>query len=57
MNNKEVEKVICEFCESRYKLVYDPTETSGYDKFCPFCGEVREDEEINTIKDDDNREE
>lgn len=35
---KEIENKVCEECESIYKIVYDLTETSGYQKFCPFCG-------------------
>lgn len=34
---KEIETIVCEVCESQYKLVYDLNETSGYPKFCPFC--------------------
>jgi len=37
--SKEIETIICEVCESSYKLVYDLNETSGYAKFCPFCQE------------------
>lgn len=38
--SKEIEAIICEVCESRYKLVYDANETSGFAKFCCFCGEI-----------------
>ena len=40
---KEVENIICEFCESNYKLSYDPGEVSGEIKFCPFCGDETSD--------------
>lgn len=50
--SKEVEKKICTYCESDYKLMYDLDTTSGHPKFCPFCAsevydedEVAEDEE------------
>jgi hypothetical protein len=36
--SKETEKVTCNYCESDYKLVYDLVNTSGFPKFCPFCG-------------------
>jgi len=42
--SKEIEQVVCEICESRYKIIYDLNETSGYSKFCPFCSEVPEQE-------------
>lgn len=36
--SKEIENIICVECESKYKLVYDLTDTSGFAKLCPFCG-------------------
>lgn len=41
---KEVEKKICHFCESEYKLMYDLDNTNGHAKFCPFCGSDAYDE-------------
>jgi hypothetical protein len=38
--SREVEKRICEVCESDYKLMYELTSTSGFAKNCPFCGEI-----------------
>jgi hypothetical protein len=48
--SKEIENRTCDCCESRYKLVYDLNETSGFAKHCPFCGEIispnEEDEDL-----------
>jgi uncharacterized Zn-finger protein len=41
--SKEVDNKICSFCESVYKLSYNPEETSGYSKYCPFCSEMEND--------------
>ena len=49
---KEIETIICEVCESQYKLVYDINETSGFRKFCCFCGEINTEEE-DQIDDDE----
>lgn len=43
--SKEVESLDCICCESQFKLVYDLNNTSGFPKFCCFCGEALEDEE------------
>lgn len=43
--SKEVEKKLCNVCESNYKLMFDLNDTSGYPKFCPFCGSENYDEE------------
>jgi hypothetical protein len=48
--SKEIETVICGVCESQYKIVYDPNETSGYRKFCSFCGEI--DDVKDEVEDD-----
>jgi hypothetical protein len=37
--SKEVEKVFCQCCESEYKVMYEPENTSGLPKFCVFCSE------------------
>lgn len=46
---KEVKKEICSECESKYRLMFDLEDTSGFPKFCPFCGtetcDIRELEE------------
>jgi len=36
--SKEIENKECEECESSYRLVYNLDNTSGFPKFCPFCG-------------------
>lgn len=36
--SREVENKVCTDCESQYKLSYDPNDTNGLPKFCPFCG-------------------
>ena len=45
--SKEVENKTCECCESEYRLVYTLGDTSGYPKFCPFCGADAYDEKDN----------
>ena len=45
---KEIETKICEECDSTYKLVYTLGETSGYPKFCPFCGADSHTEEVDS---------
>ena len=58
MNSKEVETLVCSVCESSFKLIYDLTKTSGYAKFCCFCGEVIEDGDgINNQEKDSDTEE
>jgi hypothetical protein len=42
---KEVEKVICNYCESQYKVLYDYEATQGKVRFCSFCGEECFDED------------
>ena len=37
--SKEGEKVFCQCCESEYKILYDPENTSGLPKFCSLCGD------------------
>lgn len=50
--SKEIETKTCNYCESRYKLVYDLSESSGYAKFCPFCGSDAYDEEPEDEEDE-----
>lgn len=35
--SKEIQNNICPECESKYRLIFDLTETSGHPKTCPFC--------------------
>ena len=52
--SKEIENKICPECESSYRLVYDPQDTSGYSKFCPFCGAEHDDEvDRDEVEEDD----
>lgn len=36
--SREVLNKVCQSCESVYKFIYYSAETSGFPKFCPFCG-------------------
>ena len=38
MSQREVENKECKECESFFRVSFDPTEASGYPKFCCFCG-------------------
>ena len=51
--SKEVQKKICTFCESEYKLSYNLDNTSGHPKFCPFCGSDAYDEPEDEIDRDE----
>lgn len=44
--SKEVKKHECLYCDSTYKLMYDLNNTSGYPKFCPFCGAETYDDDV-----------
>jgi hypothetical protein len=51
---REVEKVYCQCCESEYKILYEPENTSGLAKFCCFCGdEVFDQDDENSESDED----
>ena len=45
MSHREVENKDCKECESYFRIVFDPADTSGYPKFCCFCGGSLEDED------------
>jgi hypothetical protein len=51
--SKEVDKLICSYCESEYKLMYDLDNTSGHPKFCPFCASDIFEEEPETEEEDE----
>ena len=53
--SKEIENRICSCCDSQYKVVYDLVQTSGFDKFCPFCQcEVDNEPKVDTDEDQDD---
>ena len=54
---KEVEKKVCHFCESSYKLMYDYELTNGHPRFCAFCGEESYDEKNEELDFEDDAEE
>lgn len=39
---KRIEECYCEECDSKFKLIFNPDETSRYYSYCPFCGEELE---------------
>lgn len=43
--SKQIENKTCQVCESEYRLVYTLGDTSGFPKFCPFCGSDAYDED------------
>jgi hypothetical protein len=49
---KEVEKKLCETCDSEYKIVFDLNNTSGFPKFCCFCGEAMEERDEDDYEED-----
>ena len=51
--SKEVEKRICSYCESDYKLMYDLDNTSGHPKFCPFCASDVYEEQVESEDEDE----
>lgn len=54
--SKEVETKECPYCESKYRLIYNPSEASGLPKFCTFCGEESYDEDEVDFDDEENEE-
>ncbi len=46
---KESKQVICELCDSEYKLTFTPNLTNGPPVFCPFCGSEHEDEDHEDV--------
>jgi len=54
MSNKQIDKLVCKDCDSEYKVIYDTSLTSGFTKYCPFCGEEHEpDDDDDFIKEDE----
>ena len=57
MSTKEVDNKLCEYCESEYRLTYSLDKSSGFPKFCPFCGsENCEDEKLDYELDEEKDE-
>lgn len=54
MSHKEVEKKVCDDCESHYKILFDLHTTCGSPKFCPFCGCETYDNENKFEYDEEN---
>lgn len=54
MSHKEVDKILCNYCESSYKVLYDYEETQGQPRFCSFCGEECFNEDEVDFEDDEN---
>lgn len=53
MASKHIESVECEVCDSIYKVSFDPDAANGLPKYCTFCGEDLEFEDIYSGEDDD----
>lgn len=51
--SKEIEKVFCQCCESEYKVMYEPENTSGLPKFCVFCSESLYDNDEKLYEEED----
>ncbi len=50
MSDKPIqEHSVCYECESEYKVTFKESATSGFPRFCPFCGGV-----IDNKSDDDD---
>lgn len=45
--SKKIDNKICPCCDSRYRLVYEVEEASGFPKFCPFCSDDIYDEDYS----------
>ena len=57
MSQREVENKECKECESFFRIVFDPAETSGYPKFCCFCGgELYDEDDADNLMPDDKDE-
>ncbi len=50
---KEVQKIVCSYCESSYKVLYDYEETQGPPRFCCMCGEECFDEDGIDLENED----
>lgn len=51
--SKEIDNKECRECDSVFKLIYDLDKTSGFPKFCPFCGGEVYDEKLEVEDDED----
>ena len=51
--DKEIENKECSECSSSFRLVYNLDDTSGYPKFCCFCGcEMYDNEDVQVEEED-----
>jgi hypothetical protein len=51
--SKETIQIICEECDSEYKVTFDPAMTDGTPDMCAFCGNpIDLDEEEHDVDDD-----
>ena len=51
--SKEIENKECTECDSVFKLIYELDKTSGFPKFCPFCGGETYDEDLEIVEEDE----
>ena len=51
-SEKEQISVICECCDSEFKVIYSPLQVAGTVTYCTFCGEEIEAEEDEWSEDD-----
>ncbi len=51
---KHIESIECEVCESSYKVSFDPENANGLPKYCTFCGEDLEFEDLHSKDDEED---
>ena len=45
--------ILCNACDASYTISYDMDDELYKNKFCPFCGEELDEENIDEIEDED----